>query len=475
MVMGEQTLETQVAVIGGGPGGYAAAFRAADLGMEVALINQEERLGGVCLRRGCIPTKALLDVAHIIETGIQAREWGILFSELGIQLEKIRNHKEDVVDKLVTGLEGMARAREVQVIQGKAVFESSEIVRIEGKSEFARVKYENAILASGSGPISLPGVEFKQGGRIMSSAQALDLEEIPDTLLVVGAGYIGLEMGTTYAALGSRVTLVEMEEDILPGVPRSLARPLRKRIEETFEALYFNTKVDRIEENGDAVQVTLEGDNNGEELSFDRALIAIGRSPNSAGMDLENTDVVLDDREFVEVDAQQKTADPKIFAVGDVAGGLLLAHKAIHEGKIAAEVIHGEPAAFDARAVPAVIYTDPQIAYCGLMAEDARSQGYEVEVARFPWSASGRATTMGARSGLTMLVIEKGTKRILGMGVVGTGAENLIAEGVLAVEMGAVVEDLALTIHAHPTLSETVGEAAEAYLGLATHILPRKR
>ncbi len=475
MVMGEQTLETQVAVIGGGPGGYAAAFRAADLGMEVALINQEERLGGVCLRRGCIPTKALLDVAHVIESGIKARQWGVLFSDLGIQLDKIRDHKAGVVEQLVSGLEKMAQAREVEVITGRAVFESSDIVRIEGKSDFARVKFQHAILASGSSPMALPGVEFKTGGRIMSSAQALDLEEIPEKLLVVGAGYIGLEMGTTYAALGSQVTLVEMEEDILPGVQRTLVRPLRKRIEETFSALHFGTTVEKLEEEGDQVRVKVQGENGGEELIFDRVLIAIGRKPNSQNMGLENTSVVIDDRGFVKVNQQQQTDDERIYAVGDVVGGMLLAHKAMYEGKVAADVVAGQPAAFDARAIPAVIYTNPQIAYAGLMAEEAREQGYDVEVARFPWSASGRATAKDARSGLTMLVIEKQTDRILGIGVVGSGAEDLIAEGVLAIEMGAVAEDLALTIHAHPTLSETVGEAAEAYLGLATHILPRKR
>lgn len=474
MVMGEQTLDTDLVVIGGGPGGYAAAFRAADLGMEVALVDEEERLGGVCLKRGCIPTKALLEAAHLIEDALQGREWGVLFQEFGIELPKLREHKEGVVDQLVSGLESLAKMRDIQLIRGRAVFEGSDQVRIQGKSDFAHVHYQQAILASGSRPIALPGVEFKSGGRIMSSTQALDLVDIPESLLVIGGGYIGLEMGTTYAALGSEVTLVEMLDGILPGVDKQLSRPLYKKVKETFTDVHFNTRVVSLEERETSVLVKLEGEEKETELSFDRVLAAVGRKPNSEDLGLENTKVELDDKGFVVVNEKMQTADPRIFAVGDVVGEPMLAHKAMAEGKIAAEVIAGEPAAFDVRAVPAVIYTNPQIAYCGLGEKEAEGLGYSVGVGRFPWSASGRAITMGERTGLTKIIFDRETNRVLGMGVVGKGAEDLIAEGVLAVEMGVLAEDLALSIHPHPTLSETVAEAAEAFLGLSTHIKSRR-
>lgn len=474
MVMGEQTLEIDVAVIGGGPGGYSAAFRAADLGLDVALINAEERLGGVCLRRGCIPTKALLDAAHIIEDGMKAREWGIMFSDFGIDLEKLRQHKQGVVDQLVSGVESLAKMRDVQLIEGRAVFESSNQVRIQGTSDFAHVKFEHAILASGSTPMSLPGVEFKEQGRIMSSAGALELKDIPERLLVIGGGYIGLEMGTTYAALGSKVTMVEMLDGILPGVDRTLVRYLKRRVKKNFEALHLKTTVASLEEQDEKVVVTLEGKVKEKVQEFDRVLVAVGRKPNSEDIGLENTDVKLDQKGFVQVDEQRRTQDSRIFAIGDVVGDPMLAHKAMFEGKVAADVIAGEPAAFDVMAIPAVVYTDPQIAYCGWMEDEAREKGYDVKVARFPWTASGRATTMDAREGITKLVFDVESKRLLGMGVTGKGAEDLIAEGVFAIEMGAVAEDLALTIHPHPTLSETVAEAAEAFLGLATHIFSKR-
>ncbi|MBS3751188.1 MAG: dihydrolipoyl dehydrogenase [Anaerolineales bacterium] len=474
MVMGEQTLEIDLAVIGGGPGGYSAAFRAADLGLDVALINAEERLGGVCLRRGCIPTKALLDAAHIIEDGMKAREWGIMFSDFGIDLEKLRQHKQGVVDQLVSGVESLAKMRDVQLIEGRAVFESSNQVRIQGTSDFAHVKFEHAILASGSKPMSLPGVEFKDQGRIMSSAGALELKDIPERLLVIGGGYIGLEMGTTYAALGSKVTMVEMLDGILPGVDRTLVRYLKRRVKKNFEALHLKTTVASLEEQDEKVVVTLEGKVKEKVQEFDRVLVAVGRKPNSEDIGLENTDVKLDQKGFVQVDEQRRTQDPRIFAIGDVVGDPMLAHKAMFEGKVAADVIAGEPAAFDVMAIPAVVYTDPQIAYCGWMEDEARENGYDVKVARFPWTASGRATTMDAREGITKLVFDVESKRLLGMGVTGRGAEDLIAEGVFAIEMGAVAEDLALTIHPHPTLSETVAEAAEAFLGLATHIFSKR-
>jgi dihydrolipoamide dehydrogenase len=471
MVMGEQTLETQVAVIGGGPGGYAAAFRAADLGLEVALINQEERLGGVCLLRGCIPTKVFSEVADLIHDARQAEDWGVRFGEPDIDVEALRGWKDQVVNRLTSGLEKLTDTRDVQLIQARATFESSNQVRLEG-SDFAHVKFEHAILATGSTPIPLPGTAFDEASRVMSSAGALSLPDIPERLLVVGGGFNGTELGSAYAALGSRVTLVELTDGLLPGVDRDLVRYLARRIKRSFEATYFNTKVASLEEREDQVVVTLEGEVDDSQQTFDRVLVFIGRRPNTQGIGLEQTQVERDEDGFVIVDEERRTTDERIFAAGDVAGPPLLAHKAMHEGKIAAEVIAGEPAAFDVRCIPAVIYTDPQIAWCGLTEIEADEADFDVQVGHFPWGASGRALTMEAQ-GLTKMVFEAETERVLGVGIVGRGAEDLIAEGALAVEMGALAEDLALTIHPHPSLSETESEAAEAFLGLSTHILSR--
>jgi dihydrolipoamide dehydrogenase len=473
MVMGEQTLETQVAVIGGGPGGYAAAFRAADLGLEVALINQEERLGGVCLLRGCIPAKVFLEVANLIDDARLAEDWGVYFSGPDIDVDALRGWKDHVVDRLVSGLEKLADSREVQLIQARATFESSNQVRLEG-SDFAHVKFEHAILATGSTPIPLPGTEFGKTGRVMSSTGALSLPDIPERLLVVGGGFNGVELGSAYAAMGSRVTLVELTGGLLPGVDHDLVKYLARRIERSFEAAHFNTKVTSLEEDDDHVTVTMEGEVDEPEQTFDRVLVLIGRRPSSQDIGLENTRVEVDDDGFVIVDEERRTADEHIFAVGDVVGPPLLAHKAMYEGKVAAEVIAGEAAAFDVRCIPSVIYTDPQIAWCGLTEVEAEDADFEVQVGRFPWGASGRALTMEAQ-GLTKMVFEAETDRVLGVGIVGRGAEDLIAEGALAVEMGALAEDLALTIHPHPSLSETESEAAEAFLGLSTHILSRKK
>lgn len=475
MVMGEQTLETEVAVIGGGPGGYAAAFRAANLGLEVALINQEERLGGVCLLRGCIPSKVLLEVADLIYDGRQARSWGLHFGELEIDVEALRERKELVIQRLVKGLDRLAEQRDVQVVRGRAVFEGSDQLRLQGAADVAHVSYDHAILASGSTPIPLPGTEFTDGSRIMSSRGALALPEIPESLLVVGAGFNGVELGSAYAMMGSQVTMVEMTGEILPGVDRDLVKPLARRLRKVYGAILLNTTVSSLEEDGDGVTVTLEGEADEPERRFDRVIVAIGRRPNSLDIGLENTAVQVDDDGFIIVDEQRRTGDEQIFAVGDVIGGPMLAHKAMRDAKTAADVIAGEPAAFDVRCMPAVVYADPQIAWCGLSEAEAVERGREVRVGTFPWAASGRAVTMGATSGLTKIVFDAETERILGVGIVGRGAEDLIAEAALAVEMGAVAEDLALTVHPHPTLSETEAEAAEAFLGLATHILSRRK
>lgn len=471
MVVGEATIETQVAVIGAGPGGYAAAFRAADLGLEVTLIDVEERPGGVCLLRGCIPSKALLHVAELIHDARGAEPMGITFQEPEIDVGGVRQWKDGVVDRLTKGLLTLCEKREVQLVQGRATFESSHELRVRS-SETTHIRFEHAILATGSRPIALPGTSFDNGGRVMSSAGALELADVPPRLLVVGAGYIGMELGSVYATLGSQVTVVELTGEILPGLDRALVRPLERRAKEMFEAIHLDTKVAELSEEDDRVIVTLDGEVDEPQQTFDRVLVAIGRKPNSADIGLENTDVEVDERGFVQVDEQQRTADGRIFAIGDVVGGLMLAHKAMYEGKVAAEVIAGEPAAFDARAIPAVVYTDPAIAWAGLMENEAREEGREVKVVRFPWKASGRALTMDAPEGLTKMIFEPDTERILGVGIVGREAGELIAEGVLAIEMGAVATDLALSIHAHPTLPETIEESAAAFLGHPTHILP---
>lgn len=474
MVMGEMTQEVDVVVVGGGPGGYAAAFRAADLGLDVALIEKDATLGGVCLNRGCIPSKTLLHVSQLLYDARHAGDLGLRFAEPEIDLDRVRSFKDGVVSKLTGGLDRLAKQRGVQVVRGAATFESSTTLRVVG-AEVAHFKFKHAIIATGSSPIMLPGVEIREGGRIMDSTGALALPDIPERLLVIGGGYVGLELGSFYATLGSRVTVVEMMDSLIAAADADLARPLLRRIKETFAAVYTQTKVTALYEDENGVDVTFEGQTDPAQQRFDRVLVAVGRRPNSKGLGLENTRVVVDARGFIQVDAQQRTADPHIFAVGDVVGGLMLAHKAMREGKVAAEVIAGQPAAFDVLAIPAVVYTDPQLAWAGLTENEARAQQRPIKVARFPWSASGRALTMDAPEGMTKIIADPETGRVLGFGIVGREAGEMIAEGVLAIEMGALAEDVALTIHAHPTLSETEGEVAELFLGSATHILPGKR
>lgn len=474
MVMGEATIDTDLAVIGAGPGGYAAAFRAADLGLDVTMIDQDERLGGVCLLRGCIPSKALLHVTELLSDAREAGEFGLDFGEPKVDIARIREWKNQVIDRLVKGLVTLSKQREVQLVQGRATFEGPDRLRVRGKNT-THVKFKHAILATGSRAISLPGTSFEKSGRIMSSTGALALADVPETLLVVGAGYVGMELGSVYASLGSRVTVVEMMGEILPGADRDLVRPLERRSGELFEAVYLKTKVAEMKDQNGKVEVVLEGDVPEARQSFDRVLVAIGRRPNTEDIGLEHTAVELDDRGFVKVDEQQRTADERILAIGDVVGGMMLAHKAMYEGKVAAEVLAGQPAAFDVVAIPAVVYTDPQIAWAGLMENEAKEKGIEVQASRFPWRASGRALTMSAPEGVTKMVFDPQTERILGVGIVGRQAEDLIGEGVLAIEMGALASDVSLSIHPHPTLTETAEEAAGAFLGDATHILsPRK-
>ena len=470
MVMGELAQETEVLVIGGGPGGYAAAFRAADLGLDVTLVDRAERPGGECLFRGCIPSKTLLYAAELIHRARRAREMGLTFSEPGIDLGALRSWKGKVLDKLADGLVTLCNRRGVQYLQGRAVFEGPDQVRLYD-SEVSHIKFRHAILATGSHPTPYPDIEFREGGRIMDSSGALDLADIPETLLILGGGYVALEMGTVYASLGSRVTLAVRSERLLRGADSDLAVPLVRRLKDLFEALHYHTIASSMKETDDRVAVTLKGEVDQTEQSFDRVLVAMGRQPNSQGIGLENTKVKTDDRGFLVVDEQQRTSDERIFAIGDVAGGALLAHKAFREGKVAAEVIAGKPSAFDARAIPAVVYTDPQVAWCGLTEEQAKKENRSVRVERFPWKFSSRANTMGASEGVTKIIADPETQRILGVGITGHETEGMISEGVLAIEMGALAEDMGLSIHPHPTLSETLGEAAELFIGTATHML----
>ncbi|MCG6982958.1 MAG: NAD(P)/FAD-dependent oxidoreductase, partial [Deltaproteobacteria bacterium] len=400
---------------------------------------------------------------------------GLDFNEPRVDLDRLRQWKDQVVDKLAQGLAQLSKRRKVEYIQARVGFEDSHHVRLyDSESEISHISFKHAIIATGSRPIPLPDSEFKPGSRIMDSGGALTLEEIPEKLLVVGGSYVGVEMGSVYASLGSQVTLIEMTDRIMSGADKDLVEPLAERLEDLFENIHLNTKLVSAEEDDARVKVTLEGDVDEVIQTFDRVLVAIGRRPNSEDIGLENTKAEIDEHGFVLVDEQRRTGQKNIYAIGDVVGGIMLAHKAMYEGKVAAEVIAGEPSAFDARAIPAVVYTDPQLAWCGLTEESARRENRSVRISRFPWAASGRAASIGMARGITKIIVDLETERVLGMGIVGREAGEMISEGVLAVEMGALAEDLALSIHPHPTLSETEEEAAGAFLGSSTHILPRE-
>ncbi len=473
MVMRESSHETEVLVIGAGPGGYSAAFRAADLGMEVTLVDLETRPGGECLFRGCIPSKTLLFLAELLRDAQRSGDMGITFGKPQIDLEKIRAWKNQVIDKLTNGLLTLSKRRNVQLLRGRAIFEGSDRVRITG-SEEAQIRFRHAILATGSRSTSFRNIPFERGSRIMDSTGALELADIPRSMLILGGGYIALELGTVYAALGSRVTVAVRGDRLLRGADPDLVDILITRLKETFEAIHFNTQVTSLKEQAEGVDVKLEGGVDKSDQTFDRVLVAIGRRPNTEKIGLEKTKVKLNDAGFVVVDEQRRTADERIFSIGDVAGPPLLAHKAFREGKVAAEAIKGRRAAFDVRAIPSVIYTDPQIAWCGLREEQVQKESSGVKIERYLWKFSSRATTMGATDGVTKILFDPETGEILGMGITGRNAEGMISEGVLAIEMGAVAQDLGLIIHPHPTFSETVGEAAELFTGTATHVLPPK-
>lgn len=468
-----ETHTTQLLVIGGGPGGYTAAFRAADLGLTVTLVDADDHLGGTCLLRGCIPSKALLHVAELIAEAREAKTYGISFGDPKVDLEALRRWKNGIITRLSGGLSGLVRQREVTHLTGRARFESSQSASVEGHAAIDRVEFEHAIIATGSRPIVLPTFALDTP-RILDSTTALDLADIPKSLLVVGGGIIGLELGSVHAALGSDVTVVEMTDALLPGTDPDLVKPLESRLRQSFRGIYTQTRVTQIEEVNAGLEVHYEGSAPMASETYDRVLLCIGRRPNTDTIGLETTDVEPDERGFIPVDSQMRTRDSRLFAIGDAVPGPGLAHKAAHEGKIAAEVLAGEPAAFDA-IIPSVVYTDPEIAWAGLTEMEARAQNRKVDVARFPWAASGKAHAIGRVEGQTKLVIDPYTQRVLGVGIVGPHAGDLIAEGVLAIEMAAVAEDIAHAIHPHPSLSESIALAAEIHLGSATDVyMPKK-
>lgn len=466
----------QLVVLGGGPGGYPAAFEAADHGMDVVLVDQDPRPGGVCLNRGCIPSKALLHVAKLISEARESAAWGISYNQPQIDLDKLRDFKNGVVGQLTGGIRQLCKARGVTLVQARGEFEDSSTLKLtHPDGSTSKLSFDHCIVAVGSRP-AVPGFLNIDDGRVMDSTAALDLPDIPGKLLVIGGGYIGLEMGCVYAALGSKVTVVEMLPTILAGADRDLVNPLKKRLDEQFEAIYTSTKVLGIKATDEGIVAELEGEGVASPQTFDRVLISVGRIPNGKGIGLEKTKAKVTDRGFIEVDRSMRTADPKLLAIGDVAGEPMLAHKATREAKVAVGILLGEPAEFDNIAIPAVVFTDPEVAWCGLTETQAKEQGIEVNVVRFPWGASGRAQAIARTDGLTKILFEPGTERVLGVGIVGSGAGEMIAEGVIAVETAAVARDLAESIHAHPTLSETIMEAAEGAFGQPTHMYrPKKK
>jgi dihydrolipoamide dehydrogenase len=467
--------QTDLVVIGAGPGGYTAAFYAADRGLNVTLIDREVNPGGVCVYRGCIPSKALLHVAKVIDEAAHASSWGVSFGAPKIDVGKLRGFKDHVVAQLTRGTGQLVKARKIKYLRGTATLvgpTSLEVALLDGGTE--QVTFGHGIIAVGSQPAKVPGLSI-DSPRIMDSTGALDLENVPKSLLVIGGGYIGLELGSVYATLGTKVTVVEMMPGLLPGADRDLVAVLAKRIDKLCAAVLLETKVVGVKEQKDGISVTFEDANLARrEQVFEKVLVSVGRKPNAmAGLD--KTKVETDHRGFIKIDARRRTAEPTLYAIGDVAGDPMLAHKASHEGRVAVEAILGEDVAFEPAAIPAVVFTDPELAWTGLTETEALKLGRKVEISKFPWVASGRALSIDRTDGLTKLVIEPGSERVLGVGIVGPGAGELIAEGTLAIEMGAVVSDLKLTIHAHPTLSETVMESAEAFFGHATHIHRPKR
>jgi dihydrolipoamide dehydrogenase len=464
---------TQLLVFGGGPGGYAAAFLAADLGMQVTLVDLEKNPGGVCLYRGCIPSKTLLHAAKVISEAKEAAHYGLTFSEPQIDLDKLREFEFGVVQKLTGGTGQLAKARKINYVQGKGKFADAKTLVVETEKGEEKITFDKAIVATGSRPTKIPAFDIGSD-RIMDSTAALKLESIPETLLVIGGGYIGLELGSVYSALGSKVTVVEATPGLLPGADRDLVTILQKRLSSKLENIWLDTKVAELKEVEGGIHVKFDGKNPGEH-TFEKVLISVGRTPNTKDIGLEAAGVTVDKRGFVNVNEQRQTVVPNIYAIGDIAGDPMLAHKASHEGRIAVEAIAGHKVAFEPSAIPAVIFTDPELAWAGLTETTAQKIGRKIKVAKFPWPASGRAVTLDRTDGLTKLILDPETDRILGVGIAGAGAGELIAEGTLAIEMGANADDLRFTIHPHPTLSETLMEAGEITYGQATHMMGKAR
>src|ERR1041384_2725929 len=468
-----EPIKTDIVVLGAGPGGYAAAFYAADKGKKVIMVEQDKRLGGVCLNRGCIPSKAFLHAAKLVGEAKESAHRGITFDPPKVDLAQLRKWKESILDKLSGGIAGIAQKRGVEVLYGRGYFENSKTLRVETKEGQKFINYDKAIVAVGS-KSAMPQAFDLGNPRVMTSKEALEIEEVPEDLLIVGGGYIGMELGTVYAALGSRVVVVEALPSILMGADPDLVRPVMRYAQSAFKEVRLNTKVAKMATVGKQIKVTLEIDGQPKEELYDRVLVSVGRVPNCGDLGLENTKVTRDDKGFIKVNTKQETSDPEIYAIGDVAGGALLAHKASREARIAVDVIAGEPNTFES-GIPAAVFTEPEVAWAGLTEAEAKEKGIAVEVAKFPWAASGRALTFDHTDGLTKLIIAPETERILGVGIVGHGAGELIAEGVLAIEMGATALDLAESIHPHPTLSETLMEAAEVFYGHSSHTFVRSK
>lgn len=467
-------MHTEIVILGGGPGGYTAAFRAADLGKKVILVERYPVIGGVCLNVGCIPSKALLHLAHIIHEADESESHGITFGKPKIDLDKIRSWKESVSKSLNTGLAGLAKQRNITVVQGLGSFQSANSLLVEGDNGSQIITFDNAIIAAGSQATKIP-VFPNDDPRLWDSTDALDLTEIPKKLLIVGGGIIGLEMATVYHALGSEISVVELMDQIIPGCDSDLVRPLYKRIKKQYQNIWLDTKVEEIKPLKKGLKVTFSGDSAPEAETFDAVLVAVGRRPNGLKIAADKAGVNVDDMGFISVDEQQRTNVDHIFAIGDIVGNPMLAHKAAHEGKVAAEVISGEKAAFDALTIPSVAYTDPEVTWMGLTENQAKKEGIEYDKGTFPWAASGRSLSLGRNEGLTKILCEKETGRILGAGMVGPNAGELIAEAVLALEMGADAEDIGLSIHPHPSLSETFAFASEIITGSITDLYIKKR
>lgn len=469
-----KSTKTDIVVLGAGPGGYTAAFYAADRGKKVTMVEMESRLGGVCLNRGCIPSKALLHAAKLISEAEESGFRGVHFEKPTIDLNQMRAWKESILDKLAQGVATIAQRRKVEVMEGRGYFEDAKTLRVETSKGQKYLTFDQAIIATGSRAAMPPAFDLGNQ-RIMTSTEALEIDEIPQRLLVVGGGYIGMELGTIYATLGSRITLVEALDTILQGADPDLVRPIIKYAERKFEDVRVNARVHKMATSKKQIKVTTEWNGQTKDELFDRVLVSVGRAPNSANLGLENTSVKLDEKGFIKVNEHQETDEPHVYAIGDVAGGVLLAHKAYKEARIAVEVIMGEHSAFDHIVIPAVVFTDPELAWCGVTEAEARDRKLTFETAKFPWSASGRALSFDRTDGLTKLIIDPHTERVLGVGIVGAGAGDLISEAVVAIEMGATARDLAESVHPHPTLSETLSEAAEMYYGVATHALTAKK